>query len=245
MNHFNTSINVKLAPKRDSSNKRVKVHPIFNDELVWPFNVELCITRFPIREREKYTPEMCRMFAEKLKSSMINNGIVFLVCYAPTEKRSRPFEVASIMEEAGFNHIDNIIIEKSWFSGKRDERCLSNSHDYVFWFCNGDVWKLDRLPVKEYLIENGFLDAATSNACIGNTWKVKTGSLEEKIPKDLASLLFKVPNVLPGSLVFDPFGGSKSTLMCAIENGHSFFSFEQSESKLNKYNKIIRELEIK
>jgi len=200
---------------------------------VWPNNIEVTICRVPIRKRDGFSAEKIKQLAEKLKTHTVKNGIVFLLCYAPNECKSRPFEVAKIMSDAGFNHIDNIIINKSWLPGKRSESNLVNSHEYALYFCNGKVWKLDRLPIKEYLE----LDEDTS--CPGNSWTVQTGSLEEAYPVDLAELLIRMTDTLPGSVIFDPYMGTSASLQAAIKYGHSFHGFETDQRKLNRYKKII------
>jgi len=200
---------------------------------VWPNNIEVTICRVPIRKRDGYSADRIKKLAEKLKSNTVKNGIVFLLCYAPNECKSRPFEVAKAMTDAGFNHIDNIIINKSWLPGKRSESNLVNSHEYALYFCNGKVWKLDRLPIKEYLK----LDEDAS--CPGNSWTVETGSLEEAYPLDLAELLIRITDVLPGSTIFDPFMGTSATLQACLKYGHTFHGFETDSRKLNKYKKII------
>ena len=204
-----------------------------SDMAVWPNGIEICIARVPIRKRDGYSLDMMKKFAERLKPKMTQNGIIFLVCYAPTEDKSRPFEVARTMSDAGFKHIDNIVIQKTWFPGKRSEVNLVNSHEYVFHFCNGDVWKLDRTPIRMYL------DVDDSITCPGNSWPVHTGSLEESIPVDLAELLIRMTDALPGSIVFDPFGGNSATLQASIKLGHSCWLIERDVKKLKKYQKII------
>jgi hypothetical protein len=221
------------------SNIRISNLQANDPDAVWPHNIELCITRIPIRKRDGYSLEVMQKFAKKLKFNMVRNGVVFLVCYAPTEAKWRPFEVAKTMADAGFTHIDNIIIEKTWFPGKRSEVNLVNSHEYVMYFCNGDVWKLDRLPVRSYLgIEEGV-------SCPGNTWKVETGSLDESISTDLAELLLRMTDALPGSIVFDPFMGNISTLTASIKLGHSFYGFEKDAKRIAKYQKAIKKYQAK
>ena len=222
---FNT--NVKINPNDISD-------PL-NAMAVWPNAIEVCITRVPIRKRDGYSPANLKKIADKLKINMVKNGVVFLICYAPVECKSRPFEVAKIMTDAGFHHIDNIVIQKSWLPGKRSEVNLVNSHEYVLHFCNGDVWNLDRLPIKEYL---GVTDELS---CPGNTWTVETGSLEEAYPLDLAELLIRMTDSLPGSIVFDPFMGTQSGLRAALKLGHSFYGFEQNERKMKRYKKTVKE----
>lgn len=217
-------------------NSGVRVNNIsaLDPDAVWPHKIEICLTRVPIRKRDGYDDIMMRGFAHKLKSHMVKNGIVFLVCYAPVESKARPFEVAKYMVDAGFNHVDNIVVQKSWFPGKRSEINLVNSHEYVLYFCNGDVWNLDRLPIRQYL------KTEEEITCPGNTWKVETGSLDESISPDLVELLLRITDALPGSIVFDPFMGNQSTMQTSIKLGHSFYGFEKDPKKVKKYEKLIK-----
>lgn len=204
-------------------------------DAVWAHNVEICITRVPIRKRDGFNPELLAEFSRKLKTAMVPNGVVFLICYAPIEAKWRPFEIAKSMVDAGFTHIDNIIIKKSWYPGKRSEVNLVNSHEYVLHFCNGEVWKLDRLPIREYL------STEEEVTCPGNTWEVETGSLDEAYPLDLAELLIRMTDCLPGSIVFDPYCGGTGSLRAALKLGHSFYGFETDSKQMKKYEKIVEE----
>lgn len=208
---------------------------LFCRDAIWPQNVEVCITRIPIRKRDGYSEEFMNNFAQKLKTSMAQNGLVFLVCYAPTEAKFRPFEVAKTMVDAGFNHVDNIVIEKTWLPGKRAENMLVNSHEYVLFFCNGNIWKIDRQPVRKYLM------LEDSAPCIGNTWLVETGSLDEAYSEDLAELLLRMASSLPGSSVFDPFMGNSASLRACLKLGHSLTGFEIDQRKISQYKKVIED----
>ena len=218
-----------------STNIRIHNMDPLDKDAVWPVNIEICICRIPIRKRDGFTPEKMQLFAEKIKKHMAYNGIVFLICYAPIESRSRPFEVAQIMTEKGFHHIDNIVIEKTWLPGKRSEVNLVTSHEYVLHFCNGKVWKLDRSPIREYLT------TPEEVSCPGNTWKVTTGSLDESYPVDLAELLIRMTDCLPGSLVFDPYCGTIASLRAALKVGHSFHGFEPNSRCFGKMQKFIKD----
>lgn len=212
---------------------RIQEMDCMHPDAVWCANTEICITRVPIRKRDGWDEVKFLEFAKKLKSSMVSNGVVFLICYAPIEAKARPFEVAKIMTDVGFNHVDNIVIKKTWFPGKRSETNLVNSHEYVLHFCNGDVWKLDRLPLRQYLKIHDEL------SCPGNTWEIQTGSLDESYPVDLAELLIRMTNCLPGSVVFDPNCGGTGSLKASLKLGHSFFGFEQDKKQLKKYEKVV------
>ena len=217
------------------TNVRISNFNPLDKHAVWPANIEVCITRIPIRKRDGYDPDIIAQLIKKLKAHMVPNGIAFFICYAPTEAKFRPFEVASMMVKEGFTHIDNIVVEKTWFPGKRSDINLVNSHEYVLHFCNGTVWKLDRLPVRQYL------KTQDSISCPGNTWKVETGSLDESYPLDLAELLIRMTDSLPGSIIFDPFMGTQSSLKAAMKLGHSFYGFEQDARKMKKYDKLAKD----
>lgn len=218
-----------------NTNIRVQNLDPMHADAIWPANTEVCITRVPIRKRDGFDADKFKAFAERLKANMVPNGIVFLICYAPIEAKWRPFELAKIMSDQGFTHIDNIVIKKTWFPGKRSEINLVNSHEYVLHFCNGNVWKLDRLPVREYLKTDSEV------SCPGNTWEIETGSLDESYPVDLAELLIRMTDCLPGSVIFDPFGGGTGALKASLKLGHSFFGFETDDKQLKKYEKIFKE----
>ncbi len=219
---FNTSVRIQNLDCLDK-------------EAVWPHSVEIAICRIPIRKRDGYDSLKIEKMAMKLKDHLVPNGIVYFICYAPTEAKARPFEIASIMVKNGFTHVDNLIVEKTWFPGKRSEVNLVNSHEYVLYFCNGAVWKLDRQPVRDYLATP---DEVT---CPGNLWKIKTGSLDESYPLDLAELLIKMSDCLPGSTVLDLYMGTRASLVASLKCGHSFFGFEKDQKKLKTYQKIIDE----
>jgi hypothetical protein len=216
-----------------STNIRISDLDILDANSVVPANVELVIGRVPVRKSDGYSKSYIESIAKKLKQAVVKNGIIFLICYAPNECKSRPFEIASAFVDEGFNHIDNIIIEKSWLPGKRSEANLVNSHEYVLHFCNGSVWNLDRLPIKEYLK----LDEDSS--CAGNLWRVETGSLEESYPPDLAELLIRMTDILPGSVILDPWMGSIGALQTCLKLNHTFYGFETNQRKYKKYRKII------
>lgn len=223
---FNTSVRIDQLDPLD-------------DNAIWSKNTEVCVTRVPIRKRDGYSAEMMKKFAEKLKANMVTNGIVFLICYAPSEDKARPFEVAKAMTDAGFSHIDNIIVKRSWLPGKRSEVNLVNSYDYVLYFCNGNVWKLDRTPLIQYL------KTEEEVHCPGNCWTVETGSLDEAYSYDLAELLIRMTDSLPSSIIMDPFMGGTSSLKAALKLGHSFVGFDKDKVQTKKYEKIVKEHENK
>jgi DNA modification methylase len=163
---------------------------------------------------------------------MAQNSHVFLICYAPSEDKKRPFEIASIMEKNGFKHLDNILIVKNWSAGKKFDNALMNTHEYVLWFTNGDRPAIDKEPIQKLL-------KLDEDATIGNSWYSKLTTLDEAIPQDISDTLIKMTNCLPASLIFDPFMGNSSTLTSALNCGFNFYGFEMNEKKIKKYIQIL------
>jgi tRNA G10 N-methylase Trm11 len=50
-------------------------------------------------------------------------------------------------------------------------------------------------------------------------------------------------DVLPGSVIFDPYMGTSAALQSCLKLGHSFYGFEADSRKLNKYKKIVKDFE--
>jgi hypothetical protein len=205
---------------------------------VWPHNVELCIFRMPIRKKDGYSVSLVQDLANKLKASLAPNAMLFVICYAPSECKSRPFEVASEFAKAGFNHVDNIVVERTWFPGKKSESTLVNTHDYVFFFVNGNIWTLDRAPLRQYMFQ------PEDQPCIGNSWLVESGSLDEAYSDDLAELIVRLADLLPGSSIFDPFMGNSGIVKTCLKLGHSLTGFEPDIKKIKQYQKIIEEFKL-
>lgn len=216
-----------------TTNIRISNTGPLDERAVWPHGIDVVVTRVPIRTKDGYTRGRMEDLANRLRGSLAKNASAFLICYAPVEQRTRPYELAMIMEKAGLKLVDTIIVQRSWLPGKRNEHSLVNSYDMVFHFCNGEVWGLDRQPVKEYL------STAEDQTCCGNLWKVETGSLEDSYPPILAELLIRITDTLPAAMVFDPFMGTKSTLVSAVRLGHSFYGFEESAGKFKAYEKLL------
>ena len=229
---------MRLSPSAFPSAINVRHSRPLEPGSVWPHNVELCLFRMPIRKKDGYSVQLVQNLASKLKASMAPNGILFVICYAPSESKSRPFEVASEIAKAGFNHVDNIVGEKTWQPGLKSKSTLVNTHDYVFFFVNGDVWTIDRAPIKQYLFQQ------PDQPCCSNTWLVESGSLDESYSDDLAELLIRFADLLPGSSIFDPYMGNAGIVKSCLKLGHSLTGFEPDLKKITQYQKIIEEFKL-
>jgi DNA modification methylase len=85
------------------------------------------------------------------------------------------------------------------------------------------------------------MDVPSEISCVGNTWEIQTGSLDESYPVDLANLLIRMTDCLPGSVILEPFGGGTASLKAALDRGHSYFGFETDTKQFKKCEKVIEE----
>jgi hypothetical protein len=205
---------------------------VTKETLNLPANIDLCVTKLPIRKVDGFSMDFMGKLAKELKSKMSKNGLVFLICYAPTECKARPFEISKAMTDEDFIHVDNIIVEKTWVSGKRKPDMLCNSHEFALFFSKTKNWQINKKALKDYL---GFSD----DEFLGNNWLFDSGLLKESIPRHLPEALMRMTCNLPGSLVVDPFMSNKATLEAALKLGFSFWGCEKNPNRIKEYKKVI------
>lgn len=213
------------------SAKILNENPVYADT-IFPANSDICITKIPIRHVDGYSKKFIEGLADKLSGCMAINGMVFLICYAPTECKYRPFEVAKVMADKGFHHVDNIIVEKTWVSGRKIDNMLLNSHEYVLVFSKSKNWVMDKKALEIFFGIEG-------NDFLGNTWIFDSGLLSQSIPVHLAEALMRMVQCLPGALVIDPFMSNENTLKISLKLGYSFWGCEKDKKRMPDYEDII------
>jgi DNA modification methylase len=144
-----------------------------------------------------------------------------------------------IFKSAGFKFIDTIIWEKNKFIPTQGSKRLNNVYDFIFQFSKGDSYHLDRESIA-YLRT----DRDSDYACAGNIWKIKVDD-KDTLPQELVSCIIKLSNILPNSLIVDPFMGNGSTLKTALEMGHSYWGCEADTDAFKTCQKIIRDFKAK
>jgi len=201
-------------------------------DIIFPAHVDICITKIPIRQIDGYSEEFIMAFADKLSACISPNGMIFLICYAPTECKYRSFEVSKIMTDKGFHHVDNIIVEKTWVSGRKIDNMLLNSHEYALVFSKSKDWVMDKRALELFFGIEG-------SDFLGNCWVFESGLLSQSIPIPLAEALMRMVQCLPGALVMDPFMSNESTLKVALKLGYSFWGCEKDKNRMKDYENII------
>jgi hypothetical protein len=206
----------------------------------WPRNVDLLMTCFPATEKEGFTKGLAGYVANKAYNSLNNNTLAYVMVSSFKEEKVRPFSIVDIFTSAGFKFIDTIIWVKNKFVPTQGTKRLNNVFDYVFMFSKGDSYHLNRGSVA-YLKNQSIPDCDEEYLCPGNVWKIKIDD-RDVTPVELFECLIKLSNLLPNSLIVDPFMNAGSTLRAALQLEHSFWGCEPDKNNFKKCKKIIEEL---
>lgn len=204
----------------------------------WPENIDMFFTRLPSTEKEGYAKGLVGYIANRAYFNMNNNSLAFVLISSLKEEKQRPFSIIDSFTTAGFNFIDTIVWVKNKFIPTQGSKRLNNVYDFVFMFSKGENYHLDRESISH--LKNR-LDAEETNQylCGGNVWKIKIND-NESVPVELVDSVIKLSNILPNSLIADPFMADGATLQAAMNGMHSFWGCEKDLQKYSKCKKIIK-----
>ena len=205
----------------------------------WPPSIDLMLTKLPSSEEEGYSKGLMGFVANRCFSNMNQSGLVYAVVSSYKEDKNRPWEIAKTFQDAGFSFVDTIIWFKSKFTPTQGSKRLNNIYDYVFMFSKGDGYHLNREGIAYLKDRMGDGEKVEEHLCPGNLWKVKVDE-KDQISYELAKVVTTLANVIPKSLVVDPFMGSDSVLRISLENSYNFWGCEPDRAKLNKHTKLIK-----
>lgn len=206
---------------------------------VWPTNVDLMVTKLPSTEKEGYTEGLVGYIANRCFQSMNPNSLAYVIVSSFKEDKRRPFKVTEIFEQAGFNFVDNIVWEKNKYTPTQGGKRLNNVYDFIFQFAKGDNYHLDREAIA-YLRKEGHGEYL----CAGNIWRIKVDD-KDSIPKELVDCIIKLSNLVPGSMIVDPFMDTGATLRAALEAQYNFWGCESDPLKFKRCGKIVQEYRAK
>ena len=185
-----------------------------------------------------------------------DGGVVVWVVADETKDYSETgtsFKQALYFKEIGFNIHDTMIYLKTGLGMPHQDRRYRNAFEYMFVFSKGrpNVYNLFTFP------ETGIIKPTTRRAkdgtiskglykvgggVLGNVWQYPGQHSDHPAP--FPSQLVK-DHILtwsnPGQIVFDPFMGSGTTAIVAIETKRQFLGFEISEQYCNMANKRIQD----
>lgn len=228
-----------------------KIIPLTFQEAVWPKNVDLIVTSPPYKDEDDYTPELIAQFAKKAYEELNDDSLMFMNFGHLANFKSRPFEAALIVQEAGFNWIDTITWVKNHYRPLQGKRRVNNLTEFIFMFGKGNP-EIDRLAV-------GVPYADKSNVtrwkgtegkdlkCAGNAWNIPYDTITDKsqklhndrFPVGLPEMCIKLSGIDKGSLVVDPFMGSGTTAVAAKSLGMNYWGTEKNP---DHYETIVERL---
>ena len=203
---------------------------------IWPRDIALLITSFPVTEKEGFSRGLAGFVANKAFSSMNNNSLLYLVVPSLKEGKERPFALVDIFTSVGFQFIDTIIWLKNRFVPTQGTKRLNNVFEFVFMFSKGDSYHLNRESIS-YLKKDSIPDCVEDYVCPGNCWRVKVDQ-KDATPTELYECMIKLSNILPNSTIVDPFV-TGPTLKAALQQGHSFWGCTDDKRVLKDCKEII------
>ena len=197
-------------------------------------SVDVVFTSPPYKAEDGFTLAMICDLVGDLVRVMARGGIIYMNFGQMAHHKSDPFRVAELLESE-FNFIDTIIWEKPQYGPVQGRKRLNNRFEYIFMYSNGMKYQLDRLSIGVPYEDKSNIGRYSDedNHCRGNVWRVgyETHTRAEqklhphRFPVELVELGLKLANK-PGGHVLDPFMGSGSAGVAALNLGMSFTGYE-------------------
>jgi site-specific DNA-methyltransferase (adenine-specific) len=201
--------------------------------------IDLAVTSPPYKDSDGYNLRLMYDFIRQVYRILKPNSLFFLNFGHLAEDKFRPFEVCHIARECGFNLNDTIVWIKNHYRPIQGNKRLNNLTEFIFLLYKGEMPDLDRLSI-------GVPYADKSNAkrfasgrdlkCGGNTWYIPYETIQkssqkhhpDRFPVELPERCIKLSGVKSGTIL-DPFAGSGSSMIAAINYGLDFIGFEKNE----------------
>ena len=212
------------------SNKNA-LHYLQNDSLK-SFN--LLITSPPYKKKDGFDLElMADIFGEAYHSAA-PSCLCFVNFGHLAHHKADPFRLALAIEDAGWKFHDTIVWVKNHYTPLPDPN-LNNLWEPIFLFAKGPI-KLDRLALGVPYADKSNVNrygAGKDLRCAGNVWYVPYETIQSKeqkthkdrFPVEIPRRCIKLSGLKRG-LVFDPFCGSATTGIAALEAGLAFVGTE-------------------
>ena len=186
-----------------------------------------------------YNKGIAGFIANKSFGALNNNTLAFVIVSSLKEDKLRPYEIIQAFTAAGFKFIDTIIWVKNKVAQTQGGKRLNNSFDYILMFAKGTNYHLNRQIIAS--IRNRIDNNNNDYICPGNVWKIPI-SREFIIPAELIQSIIKLANLIPNSMILNPFAEDGVVLKVANEMGHSYFGTEKNKKLYQKCKRIIKDI---
>ncbi len=214
-------------------------------------SVDLIITSPPYKEKDGFNEIVFRKVFRELYRVLRSGRLFFLNFGHLAEDKFRPFRVCDWAGREGFKINDTITWVKRQYRPLQGKKRLNNLSEFIFLLYKGEMPNLDRKAV-------GILHEDQSNVkrwgkdwkCRGNVWHIGYETIQSKgqrlhpdcFPVELPKICIRLAGLTAEQTVLDPFFGSGTTGVAAIQLGVSFIGIEKSEHYSDIATKRIEKL---
>jgi site-specific DNA-methyltransferase (adenine-specific) len=217
--------------------------------------VKAIVTSPPYKEEDGFSWELMQEIIPLLLESLRDDGLIYLNFGHLTDNKSRPWEIALLMQKAGFYWVDTITWEKKQYSPCQRSRRLDNKTEFIYMMTSNDEFAED---IRENIFDNYLIQMAKSKNgyeldrlsigvpykdksnigrysnidlhCRGNHWVIGYTTIQWKWQK-------RHKNVFPKQLVSDCLKLSKCQIGDTFLDpfGGSFTSIEVAVEEFGMY----------
>jgi len=204
-----------------------------------PASVDVCITSPPYKDCDGYTGDLILDVFTDVYEIQKDNTLLFFNFGHLAEDKFRPFEAVRILMSIGYQLNDTIVWVKNHYKPIQGERRLNNLTEFIFVLYKGKMPKLNRLalgvPYKDKTNAKRFAGGRDLK-CGGNVWYINyetiTSSDEklhnDRFPVELPERCIKLCGY-PVNVVLDPFFGSGTTGLAAMNLGKNYIGIERNK----------------
>jgi len=213
--------------------------------------VDLVVTSPPYKKKDGYSDELMQeTFAEIYR--ILKPGRLFFLNFGHlVEEKERPLRVALMAIAAGLKLSETFTWSKNHFKPIRGQRRVNNLTEFVFMFYKGRMPKLDRLAIGVPYIDISNakrFNKGRNLRCRGNLWHIPYKTINSKseklhpdrFPVRLPEFCIKLSAIPRNSVVVDPFLGSGTTAIAAINLGMKFVGIDIKKQWLDVTTKRLR-----